>query len=57
MTRSEQIRQIIDLQSTGLYTETKANAELDKLKVRGGFDGLDFTGYDYQEQKWITEER
>lgn len=35
----------------------EANRQLDDFKVRGGFDRTGFTGYDYQDQRWITVAR
>lgn len=34
--------------------QTMATIELDRLKVRGGWDREGYTGYDYDAQAWIT---
>lgn len=40
----------------GLITENECLAMLGREKVRGGFDETgQFTGYDYQDQKWIAD--
>ena len=54
MTRDEKINLIVNQYRDGLHGLTKTTADLDNMKVRGGFSkGLNYTGYDYTDQKWI----
>ena len=53
MTRNQQIERIIRNCLDGLETLTEATNHLDAMQVRGGFDGLAYTGYDYRDQRWI----
>ena len=53
MSRDQEIRTIIQHCQDGLETLAAATTKLDAMKVRGGFDGLSHTGYDYREQKWV----
>ncbi len=53
MSRDQEIRTIIQHCQDGLETLAAATTKLDAMKVRGGFDGLSYTGYDYREQKWV----
>lgn len=55
MTRTEQIKRIIQNCFDGLETLPAATVKLDALKVRGGFTGLHYCGYDYRDQKWVDE--
>ena len=49
-------QELIALCQAGHITETYCHAQLDNLQVRGGFDeALNYTGYDYRNQTWITE--
>lgn len=54
MTRYEQIIRTIHHCRDGLITLAEATASLDRMQVRGGFDGIDYTGFDYRDQCWIT---
>lgn len=34
----------------------RLHTELDKLYIRGGWEGFKYTGYDYDLQSWLTVE-
>lgn len=53
MTRTEQITTTLRHCRDGLITLADCSAKLDRMQVRGGFDGLHYYGYDYHDQKWI----
>ena len=53
MNRDATITKIIDWCLDGLLTQAEAHSQLDVLQVRGGFNGLAYTGYDYKAQQWV----
>ena len=53
MTRTEQITKIIDHCRDGMLTMTECHNKLAEMQVYGGWDQLDFTGYDYVAQRWV----
>lgn len=46
-------RKILDQWYDGLLTTKERDMALDRLEVRGGSVGHDYTGYDYRNQSWI----
>lgn len=48
-----QIKSVFALWRDGLLTTNEAITRLDALRVRGGFNGSSFVGYDYRNQEWI----
>jgi hypothetical protein len=52
-TRREYIESVIRLCLDGLETLEVTTQLLDECQVRGGFVGLDYTGFDYRAQRWI----
>jgi len=48
-----QVHILIDQYLNGLRTENEFRTKLDKVGVRGAIGQKRFTGYDYNNQKWI----
>ena len=51
--------EILNQLYSGLITQAEALLQLDKLEIRGalkdkGNGELEFTGYDYHNQKWLV---
>lgn len=44
----------IEMCRDGLLTVAECTERLERLQVRGGWEGTHFTGYDYRNQRWIT---
>jgi hypothetical protein len=53
-TNTRTATQIVTQYRDGLITQAEATLALDKLSIRGGFDGTSYVGYDYSIQAWVT---
>lgn len=53
MNRDAEITRTIDWCLDGLLTVREAIARLEEFQVRGGFNRLSYTGYDYAAQQWV----
>ena len=54
MTRTDQITEYLALICAGQVGKAEGARILDAhYRVRGAFEGRTFTGYDYQDQRWI----
>jgi hypothetical protein len=43
----------IDQRNAGLLTDKEATLLLDRIGVRGSFEGTRYIGYDYTNQVWV----
>ena len=53
ITNEQMIKGLVHMVNTGEVSVPMADKLLDARSIHGGFNGNEFTGYDYRAQKWM----